>query len=162
MAGADIGVGFDKILLELIDIVLGPGLCYVNQVIGNLPVFSQVFACAYIHPAIHLPGVRRNDFRTLYRRGVRHRERAALKQSQVPASANFLCQFHCVLSLSRCRRPQHANQVNFSADIPRDNLPVIQALRLRQLRHLWSHILCVTENACRTFPISRKYTQNRP
>ncbi len=55
---------FIAVTLKLKQVVFTAGLGDINQVVGNLSVFAQIFTGPQIHPAVDLTGISRDDFTT--------------------------------------------------------------------------------------------------
>ena len=59
----DVLVGHFKGFLPLVEVEAGTGIHDVDQVVGDVFIFTEILARADVHSAVHLPGIRREDFR---------------------------------------------------------------------------------------------------
>ena len=95
-------------------VVLGAGICYVDEMIRHFAVFGEVLACAYVHAAVHLTRVGRDYF--------------ALQ----PFCREFAGQPHCIAGLSGCGRAKHADEFNLPVEAGFSQGCKVKHLGLRQ------------------------------
>ena len=96
--GEDVLVRPFEVLLVLVDIVAGTGGGDVDQMIRDIPVFSEILPGADVHAAVHLAGVGREDL------GAVARQEGVQGMGEPDGIAR----------LARCGRAEDADEVDVS------------------------------------------------
>ena len=108
-----------EVTLVLEDVVLGPGIDYVHEVIRNLLILTEVLSSTYVHAPVYLSGVGGEYLSTLSPKDL----------------VDLTGQADSVLGLARGCRAQDTYEINLSVEVFVKDFLDIDFLCRRKFRH---------------------------